>query len=80
MSPIGVGLSGGDRIFIELARNFNNLGLKVTIVTWEDGLKMMERQRLNLNNNNSLILLRIGNFNKFGFLINYLIRIFYETK
>lgn len=46
LSPVGNGLSGGDRIFIELARNLSKKDMPVTIVTWDDGVNMCQRQQL----------------------------------
>lgn len=46
ISPVGEGLSGGDRIFIEFARNLLRENTPVTIITWEDGIKMCRRQGL----------------------------------
>jgi len=45
LSPVGKGLSGGDRIFIELARNISNTNF-VDIYTWKQGIDMMKREQL----------------------------------
>lgn len=70
----GEGISGGDKISIEMARVW---GIKypVTVYLWEEGYRMYIRQRLDPK----IIKLKIVNMNpwkKMGFLVNYLARIF----
>ena len=45
LSPTGTGLSGGDRIFIELARNWSKEN-DVEIITSTEGVKMCKTQKL----------------------------------
>ena len=45
LAPTGEGISGSDRIFIELARNWSE-HTPVTIFTTEEGIKMVKRQKL----------------------------------
>lgn len=43
MSPVGEGISGSDRILIELAKRWQKK-IDLTIITWSSGRKMLERQ------------------------------------
>lgn len=45
LSPTGTGVSGGDRIFIELAREWAK-NIPVTIYTTQEGVEMCKRQQL----------------------------------
>jgi len=45
LSPTGVGISGGDRIFIELAREWSK-NISITIYTTQEGVEMCKRQKL----------------------------------
>ncbi len=47
ISPVGDGLSGGDRIFIELARYAAMQKIHTDIVTWKAGARMCNRTHLN---------------------------------
>lgn len=49
LAAIGRGLSGGDRIFIELARRWARK-FPVNIYLWKDGLEMCKRQNLDAQN------------------------------
>ncbi len=71
LAASGNGISGSDRIFIEFAREWS-IKHQVIIYLWEDGYRMCKRQALN-----GRITYEVVNINswKFGFLINYLIRI-----
>ena len=79
MSPVGEGLSGGDRIFIELSRNFGRMGVDVQIITWEDGVKMIERQRLDKVSSIKYQVLSIKPWCRMGFVICYFARIVRST-
>lgn len=46
IATTGDGISGGDRIFIELARNWSK-DISVKIITTSEGIAMMKRQKLN---------------------------------
>lgn len=76
MSPVGGGISGGDRIFIELARNFSKKGIWIKIITWNDGLKMCKRNGLVKNSTLSFEKLSISRILTTNFLAGYLARIF----
>ena len=47
-AALGEGLSGGDRIFIELARNWTKWGHTINLYVWEEGLAMCQRNNLSL--------------------------------
>ncbi len=73
LAATGLGISGGDRIFIEFARKWSK-ECQVIIYVWEEGFKMCQRQNLNEPN----IAYKISSmqpWKNFGFLINYLARI-----
>lgn len=73
MAAYGKGISGGDRIFIELARRWSQEH-PVTIYSWEEGIQMLKRQKfsgqkLEIRN------WRLGNWARLGFAGCYLLRI-----
>src|SRR3989344_313191 len=72
MSTYGKGLSGGDKIFIELTKRIGNI-FPVYVYLWEEGLSICKREGLNSTN---LILWSSKNWSKLGFLVNYIARIF----
>jgi glycosyltransferase involved in cell wall biosynthesis len=74
MAASGEGISGGDRIFIELSRVLRR-DHKVDIFTWEDGERMIERQRPEKNDNNHITLISMKRWCKYGFFVCYLSRI-----
>ena len=85
MAALGKGLSGGDRIFIELARRWSKK-FPVTIYVWEEGFQMLKRQHLGITNYQLPItnykkgklkirVLRIGGWSRLGFVICYFLRI-----
>lgn len=70
----GTGLSGGDRIFIELTRRWADK-FPIDIFLWQQGKAMCESQRLGGKN----ISFRVSNIPKWSdkfALVNYLIRVF----
>lgn len=71
MSTYGTGLSGGDRIWIELSKR---IGLKypVDVYLWEEGKEIAEREGLKEVN---FRLWSAKKWARFGFLINYFARI-----
>lgn len=73
MSSHGKGISGGDRIYIEFARNWSKKN-PVEIVLWEEGFQMAQRQKLK-SKDITFTLLKMNNFPKLGFLANYIARI-----
>lgn len=79
MSPVGNGLSGGDRIFIELARNANIMHLDTRVVTWEDGIDMCQRGDLKLGRDTKFVPLLLKKWKTKSFFLNYLARIIKAT-
>lgn len=65
------GLSGGDAIFIEIARWLVKRGIEVNIFTWEDGIELCQNNHLNGVN---FYLISTRKYQKFGFIPLYLIR------
>lgn len=76
LSPIGNGLSGGDRIFIELARHLGRKGYKTHIITWKDGKQMCERQSLK-EKNVAYTVVKIPDVLTKNFFVCYITRILY---
>ncbi|MDQ3098178.1 MAG: glycosyltransferase family 4 protein [bacterium] len=75
-AAVGKGLSGSDRIFIELAKRWSASGNTVEIAVWEDGFTMCEREGLNESAQNvTFYKWFIGRATKFPFIINYIFRI-----
>lgn len=74
MGALGEGLSGGDRIFIELARRWAKLA-PITLYLWEEGKQMCQRQNLQESENLKLKVLKMKFWCRGGFLICYLARI-----
>ncbi len=72
MSTYGIGLSGGDRIFIELAKRLAKK-YPVSIYLWEEGLEICKREGLK---NVKFVIWSSKFWVKFGFFINYFSRIF----
>ncbi len=69
----GHGISGGDRIFMEFAKSWSK-NSPVKIFVWEEGYQMCLRHKLQITN----IKFQISNlkfWNKFGFIVGYIIRI-----
>ena len=69
----GEGISGGDRIFIEFARNWSKK-IPVTTYLWEEGYRMCLRYKLQISNVKFQIS-SMETWKRFGFIINYLARI-----
>lgn len=67
----GPGLSGGDRISIELIRRWTGKGYPINIFVWEEGYEMYERNNLKAVN---YILCPAQKYKKFGPIIFYLAR------
>lgn len=74
-APHGLGISGGDRIFIELARRWQKK-CSVNIYTWEEGYKMCQGQHLEASSNLRFSLYNMGIVCRMGFLFCYFVRIF----
>lgn len=73
-AALGKGLSGGDRIFIELSRRLSKDN-KVIIHVWEEGYQMCKRQGLVDGENLKFRLINVTFWGKFGFFICYVARI-----
>ncbi|MDQ3239092.1 MAG: glycosyltransferase [bacterium] len=71
-AAVGNGLSGSDRIFIELARRWVASGHRITTCVWEDGYKMCQRENLNSVSYNKWY---IGNLKNLPFILGYFYRI-----
>ena len=72
-AALGSGLSGGDRIFIELSRRWS-LKFPVTIYLWKEGYKICGKQNLT----DSDVNFKVSSMEpwwRMGFYINYLARI-----
>lgn len=70
----GSGISGGDRIWIEMSRRWCKK-LSITIHTWQEGIEMANRQNLNKTKNLEFITYGLGVFCRLGFLICYIARV-----
>jgi len=71
----GRGISGGDRIFIELSRQLSNR-LHIDIHTWIEGEKLIRRQNLEASKDIRLINHSfIGLVENGNFLVNYILRV-----
>ncbi len=46
LAAVGVGISGGDRIFIELARHWVKKGHQIHIYVWKDGAQIIKNWNL----------------------------------
>lgn len=73
LSPVGDGLSGGDRIFIEFARNLSKTR-KVKIATWHDGMEMCKRNGLD-ESKVRFVKIKIPGLIRNNFFICYIYRI-----
>ncbi len=71
MASHGTGLSGGDRIFIEFAKRWSKHH-QITIVTWTEGIAMMQRQGLKENSNLDFFRIHVP---QVSFLLSYIYRI-----
>ncbi|HEX7042065.1 MAG TPA: glycosyltransferase [Patescibacteria group bacterium] len=74
MGAYGSGISGGDRIFIEVARRLRRVK-KVNIYVWEEGKEMCKRQGLTSGKNLKIVVWKMGWVNKLGFVVCYAGRI-----
>jgi glycosyltransferase involved in cell wall biosynthesis len=75
MAAHGTGISGGDRIFIELSRILHKKN-PVSIFVWEEGQMMIKSQNLEAADNLVIQVLSMGSWNRLGFLVCYIARIF----
>src|SRR3990167_5099271 len=77
LSPTGSGLSGSDRIFIELAREWSKR-LSVKIFTTQEGISMMQKQHLS-GKYLDIVKVEKGELPK-GFFLKYFYKIFLGLK
>jgi GT2 family glycosyltransferase len=76
----GTGISGGDRIMIELSRRWSKK-MSIKIYVWEEGGQMLQRQGLGgaklkaKDIKLSLKISKMKSWGKFGFVIGYIARI-----
>lgn len=73
-AALGKGLSGSDRIFIELSRRWRKV-YPVTIHVWREGYEIILAQNLRSGENLKFVILQVGFWCKLGFVICYFIRI-----
>lgn len=71
-AALGPLLSGGDNIFIECARRWAQMGHKINIFVWEEGLEMCRRNHLTGVN---YIIWKAARFKRAGFPILYFSRV-----
>jgi glycosyltransferase involved in cell wall biosynthesis len=67
----GTSISGGDKIFIEFAKNWAEKGYKVNIYLSDDGLEMCRQHKLE---NVKFIIWASNRYRKFGPILNYIFR------
>lgn len=79
MAAWGSGFSGGDRIFVELSKRWQEY-FQVRIYVAEQGKNMCLRQGLKNSKNLKIILWPIGVWGKLGFITCYMARIFKALK
>lgn len=72
-AALGKGLSGSDRIFIELARRLAKKDINIHICVWEEGYEMCHRQNLKYVRYEKWFLKSLKSL---PFLLNYIYRIF----
>ena len=74
MAALGPGFSGGDRIFLELAKRWQKK-FPVRIYVWEEGRQMCRRHALNPSKNLKFVIWKMGDWGRAAFYVNYLARI-----
>ncbi len=70
LSSHGLGISGGDRIYIELLRRWKTTN-NIILVSWSEGIDMIKRQAVNISGLETYIL-RVP---KLPFILSYIYRI-----
>lgn len=78
-AALGQGLSGSDRIFIELSRRLSKK-YPVTIHVWKEGYQMCLSQNLRSDKNLKYQILQIGFWCNLGFVICYFARVIQAIK
>lgn len=71
-AALGKGLSGSDRIFIELSKNLQKRGHQVVVYVWEEGYKMCISQNLR---GVKFVIWKVAAIQRLGFVIIYIFRI-----
>lgn len=79
LAALGDGVSGGDRIFIEFARNWASSGHHINIYVWKEGLNITKNFNLR-HKNIQFHIVDMGIWPQFGFLVNYFARIILGIK
>jgi glycosyltransferase involved in cell wall biosynthesis len=75
-AAVGTGLSGSDRIFIELTKRWAKAGNHITICVWEDGYEMCKREGLTEDLPNvHFKKWFLGPFKNLPFILTYFLRI-----
>ncbi len=74
MAALGPGFSGGDRIFVELAKRWQKR-FPIKIYVWEEGREMCLRQGFKNTKNLKIVVWKMGFWPKLGFAVNYIARI-----
>ena len=78
-AALGKGLSGSDRIFIEISKRLCKR-LKVYIHVWEEGYQMCLSQGLNTSDDIKFNVINVSFWCRFGFTVCYLARIILAVK
>ncbi len=78
LAALGKGLSGGDRIFIELVRRWC-VKIPVYLYVWEEGWLMCQRENLS-SKLLKICLVNVGKIAKLGFIFTYFYRVFLGIK
>jgi glycosyltransferase involved in cell wall biosynthesis len=78
LASLGDGISGGDRIYIELARRWSKR-FPVTLFVWEEGKAMCERQNLT-GKYLAMRMVRVGALSRLGFVFTYFYRVILGIK
>lgn len=72
IAALGKGLSGSDRIFIEISKKLREKSHGVVVYVWEEGYKMCQSQNLK---DVKFVIWPVGEIQKLGFVIIYIFRI-----
>lgn len=79
VSAHGQGISGGDRIWIEFVRRWSKM-VHITLVVWEEGFWMCQRQKLTQISNRTFQVLNFQKWNWLGFGVSYVFRVLGAVK
>lgn len=78
-AALGKGLSGSDRIFIELSKRLRKR-FQVYIHVWEEGYRMCLSQNLKQSNNIKFNIIYVNFWCRFGFIVCYFARVIFGIK